>query len=203
MENQPAAPTSSAAISVFVKGSYGTLQQQLLVNDLIAAAELLKPSPALTDEARTLMINLWCKTLEEIGVARFDQALQLVMETTTFRPDIAEIRKAAGVNHGVVDPMEVAADAALICVIQSIRAYRKNSGTPHAGFDAPTEGALRSVGLGNVGAGLDRVGDLPVLLPPEAHRGADTFETGQFERTMTNFRREWREAYARASKESL
>jgi hypothetical protein len=66
---------------------------------------------------------LWLKTLLEIGEEAFDQALHQVLENSTFRPDIAEIRRVAGVNRGLIDPVAQEAHAELKRLIGLMRKH--------------------------------------------------------------------------------
>jgi hypothetical protein len=193
----------------------------------ITVGEELKPgTPVLSPEANDQLLTLYCELVEEVGAEVFDQAWLAVLKTSKFRPDIAEIRKAAGVNHGIVDPMEVAADKALEYVLRSARVHgrqlrpvlgaivrttdaegrvlqvpEREPSTPFEGFDKATAAALTVVGFGNEPSGFQRVCDLPAMMSMEEHKSATTYERLQFERTMTSFRKEWREAYARSSAE--
>jgi hypothetical protein len=67
------------------------------------------------------MAKLWLQTLQEIGEERFDDALGKALNASTFRPDIAEIRRFAGLLP--VYPVEVEAREQLITVIAAMRIH--------------------------------------------------------------------------------
>lgn len=139
------------------------------------------------------MVNLWLKTLLEIGEARFDAALTQVLDTATYRADIAEIRRAAGVNNGIVDPVEEDAKAQLRYLLEGMRGPhgmelkpvlgkvmygtekdpRGKDGmrdpTPERHPSTPfpmterTEAALVKLGWGKLAAGVDVLAEHPSL----------------------------------------
>lgn len=90
---------------------------------LVEAGEALKPGPALGAYSKALQTRLWRKTLDEIGAERFEAAFLEVMEKSPYRPDIEEIRRAAGVNAGIIDPVREEALAAMRRVIEAMRRH--------------------------------------------------------------------------------
>lgn len=125
------------------------------------------------------MLGYWLKTLLEIGEARFDAALTHVLETSSFRPSIADIRKAAG----MIDPLRRECKAQLRILLEGMRGryglkLRPIHGAPIYGteedprdkfgdrdreperhmvpfpFEKRTEAALVELGGGNLAAGI-------------------------------------------------
>lgn len=134
------------------------------------------------------MVRLWSATVEEIGGERFDEALQAVLKSSSFRPDIAEIRKAAGLNGGIPDPVQERAMSELQVVLDAMRLHGRElkpkpgkiirekdydglvlmrperaPDTPAPEFHADTEEALKTVGVGSREAGLRMLATHPVL----------------------------------------
>lgn len=67
------------------------------------------------------MVRLWHETLLQIGNARFDVALQHVLSRSPYRPSIAEIRRAAGLDCAIVDPVETECKAILRGIFGAMR----------------------------------------------------------------------------------
>jgi hypothetical protein len=83
--------------------------------------EAIKPGPPLDKFAKALLAKLWVQTLQEIGEERFDDALGKALNASSFRPDIAEIRRFAGLLP--VYPVEAEAREQLIAVIAAMRIH--------------------------------------------------------------------------------
>jgi hypothetical protein len=77
------------------------------------------------------MVQLWQQTLDEIGEARFDEAFRLALNASVYRPDIAEIRRFAGLVTAA--PLEQEAKAELtklICLMRHHGWKLTNRGKP-------------------------------------------------------------------------
>jgi hypothetical protein len=143
------------------------VDRKLWLNERLAAAELMKTSPPLDDLGRKMTINLWLKTLNEIGEERFDAALQQTLETSSFRPDISEIRKNAGI---LANPIEEEADREFTRIIKLQRHHGwklTNRGNPPieppGGLGEPTMGTIAAMGRGDIRAGLQAIWEHPAL----------------------------------------
>lgn len=186
MENQPPKNT----LQVFSEFSTHE-QRDAWLASLIVMATAVKPgSPDLNEQAHCLLLDLYGKTLGEVGRERFEKAFVQVLESSTFRPDIAEIRRAAGVNQGIVDPVEVEALEALWQVFAALRKHgprlmpvlgpvlndgRGADGTilrvPERGpatespvFTAAIRRAIVAMGYGDRQAGLDALRAHPAMV---------------------------------------
>lgn len=124
--------------------------------DRISMGELLKPGDPLDPKTKAFMAVLWLKTLAEIGESRFHLAFQDVVETSRFRPDIAEIRRAAGINRGIVDPTEQDALRGLRTIVLAFRKHERKLklNPPYPTFDERTEAAIVDFGDGDRIAGI-------------------------------------------------
>lgn len=193
VQNRTEARASSRAALALPRNSSENLRLRLWINEKYATAELLTTGPELNDLARELILDLWLKTLLEIGEERFEAALSQVMETSGFRPHIAEIRRAAGVNCGIVDPVEEEAKAQLRYLLEGMRGPhglelkpilgkvmygtekdpRDKDGMrdptperhPSTPFPMPEriEAALVKLGWGKLAAGIDVIAEHPSL----------------------------------------
>jgi hypothetical protein len=128
----------------------------------------MKPSPPLDDYAREFLVNLWAETLLEIGEQRFDAALTLTLENSTFRPDIATIRKFAGIP--VVYPIEEEAKAEFAKLIKLMRHHGPkltNLGDPPRPRPLPLPTLIADVvedmGYGDILTGLHMIWAHPAL----------------------------------------
>lgn len=106
--------------------------------------------------ANSLLLDLYCETLEEIGKERFESAWRQVLLTSPFRPDISDIRKAAGINRGIVDPTEQEALRGLRTIVQAFRKHERKLklNPPYPTFDERTEAAIVDFGDGDRIAGI-------------------------------------------------
>lgn len=156
------------------------------ISQRIQAGELCKPGPEIDDFTRKLLLGLWLETLAEIGQERFDAAFKQVLLSSNFRPDIAEIRKAAGLNRGIVDPVEREAMRELRFLIAAMRIHgpelkalpgrviftddgaKEGRETPAPQLSERTENALQSLGMGSRNAGLSFLACHPALNPDDA-----------------------------------
>ncbi len=184
---------------------------------------LSKPGPILDTFTTKFLLGIWMRTLEEVGEQVFDQGLLQAIEKSTFRVDIAEIRKGCGLDNAIVDPSEQEAKAALRPVIEALRLHgfwlkpihgkvlsdRDSDGralprsdwtwepdTPSPTFDEVTEAALRGLGYGSRQPGLEVVNRHPAVSAPAES------DTGSFrQRLAKDVESAWLAAYreARAS----
>lgn len=161
MANPNEGKKSLATSSASTKDSIAKMRW---LNERLAAADLMKPSPPLDELGHELTVKLWLKTLDEIGEERFDAALQAVLETTTFRPDISEIRKLAGVQ---VDQEAMRELAKLIKLQRHHGRKLTNRGKPEKEPPGPladvTMATISDMGFGSVRAGLEAVWAHPAL----------------------------------------
>lgn len=154
----------------------------------ISLTEILKPGQALDDFSKTYIAKMWLETLSEIGEERFDAALMHVLKTSSFRPDIVDIRKAAG----MIDPLRKECKAKLRILLEGMRSrhglkLRPIHGAPIYGteedprdkygerdreperhmvpfpFEKRTEEALVELGEGNLAAGIYYISKHPSL----------------------------------------
>lgn len=102
------------------------------------------------------MVQLWQGTVDEIGEDAFDRAFGQVLLTSPFRPDISDIRKAAGINRGIVDPTEQDALRGLRTIVQAFRKHERKLklNPPYPTFDERTEAAIVDFGDGDRIAGI-------------------------------------------------
>lgn len=68
------------------------------------------------------MVQMWRETVDEIGKDEFDRAFGHVLKTSPFRPNIALIREAAGLDDS--SPSEREARAALTKIICTMREHK-------------------------------------------------------------------------------
>jgi hypothetical protein len=155
------------------------------------------------------MLSLWLKTRGEIGEERFDAALTQVLESSPFRPTIAEIRKFAGAKSE--PPFEVEAKDELAKLIPLLRHHGRkltNRGTPpkeppsarDIGID--TMGTIADFGFGSIRAGLEAIWAHPALdlvRPPEELDELESFRAVAGEK----IERKWVEFYTRRKAEGF
>lgn len=203
MANQDESNTSLGSLS----NTQNNLSAKLWLNQRLAAAELMKPSPPLDKFAHELTINLWLETLEEIGEERFDAALKAVLKTSTFRPDIAEIRKFAGIP--VVYPVEREAKDELARLIPLLRHHGRkltNRGNPPKDPPLPLPHLLADViadfGFGDIRAGLEAIWAHPALDLVRDARELDELESFRAV-AGEKIERKWVEFYTRRKAEGF
>jgi hypothetical protein len=153
------------------------------------------------------MIRLWRKTLGEIGEERFDAALTQVLETSPFRPTIAEIRRYASAPSD--PPFEEEADREFTKLIKLLRHHGRkltNRGKPekeppgHLG--EPTMGTIFEMGRGDIRAGLEAVWAHPALdlvRPPDELDEMESFRAVAGEK----IERKWVKIYIKRKAEAL
>jgi hypothetical protein len=114
------------------------------------------------------MIRLWLKTLDEIGEERFDAALTQALESSTFRPTIAEIRRYASAPSE--PPFEVEAKEAFAKLIAQMRHHGRkltNRGNPPKDPPLPlvriVADTVEDMGYGDIRAGLEAIWAHPAL----------------------------------------
>lgn len=161
------------------------------VTQRIQAGELAKPGPEFDDFTRKLLVALWMETVMEIGPDKFDAAFRQVLKSSSFRPDISDIRKAAGINRGIVDPVEQAALQSLRTIIEKFRIHERKLKCvqPYPQFDERTEQALVDVGAGDRNAGIALLSTHPSLPWSEC-------EPAYKLKTTQELERRWVSAYA-------
>jgi hypothetical protein len=161
--------------------------------------------PVLNREAKDLLVNLYCGLLAEIGRERFEQAYQFVLGTSKFRPDLSELREAAGAP--LYNPHHEAALADLRLVIDRLRIHGpkrdkswidindRSKGIRHAEpMPESAQKALLEVGWGDLKAGLAWVWQLPCL---------DSVREGDEElpfRSQDKLEAKWVQAWIKAQK---
>jgi len=153
------------------------------------------------------MIRLWLKTLAEIGEERFDAALTQALETSPFRPTIAEIRRYASAKSE--PPFEEEADREFTKLIRLLRHHGRkltNRGNPpieppgHLG--EPTMGTIFEMGRGSGLAGLEAIWAHPALdkvRPPEELDELESFRAVAGEK----IERKWVKLYTKLKAEAL
>lgn len=216
-------PVVNEQLQPVVRSSTSTSPQRVAwIAERLTAAELSKPGPELDAFTKKLLFRLWLGTLEEIGEEAFDKALELVMHTSTFRPDIAEIRKAAGVNRGIVDPVEHEALSQLTIVFMALRKHGQklqpirgeilNDGRDNDGrimalprrapwvsapaFSEATETAISALGYGDRLAGLQALMAHPAMLCEAEGANTASYRV----RNAQWVEKQWLAAYANAIK---
>jgi hypothetical protein len=131
------------------------------------------------------MLDLYAEAVAEVGPEAFYAAWLHVLKTSEFRPDIARIRKAAGLDDAL--PGEREAQAALTEVIQAIRKFGKKlepksggrrerldeatgrteyymaANETHEGFGRRIDAAIEFLGRGRRSAGLEEIACHPSL----------------------------------------
>lgn len=155
------------------------------------------------------MVQLWLQTLNIIGEARFDEAFRKVLNESKYRPDIAEIRAAAGIG----DYDDEAAKAGLhevFAVIRKRTVELKPLGghiirerdeddrllaspvraplDKFTGFPDPIHGTLERMGWGDWHKGVEVVGGHPAV-SSEVEAG------GWMLKTAEQIEKRWRECW--------
>lgn len=155
------------------------------------------------------MVQLWQQTLNEIGEARFDDAFRKVLNESKFRPDIAEIRAAAGYENR----NNAEADAALLEVFAVIRVHtidlkptggviirdrdidgrllaspERSPRIPFPGFPKTVEEALERMGWGDAKKGLEVVASHPAV-------SSQVEAGGWMLKTAEQIEKRWRECW--------
>lgn len=181
----------------------------------IAASMMVKPGGPTDDFSKALTVRLWRSTVEEIGQERFDSALDLVLRESAWFPDIALIRKAAGVSRGIEDPLQREALQELRFVLSAMRLHgpelkpvpgkvirdcdehglilQKPERAPETkppAFSERTEMALIEFGAGSRAAGLELLACHPALRSEEA----SSFRI----KTVETIEKRWINSYAGA-----
>lgn len=181
----------------------------------------MKPSPPLDDYAREFLVSLWAETLLLIGEERFDAALKLTLETSTFRPDIATIRHFAGIP--VVYPTEEEAKSELAKLLKLMRHHGRkltNRGTPEKEppakcgparsdevalswlFSDIVKDTIEDMGIGSVRAGLEAIWahpSLDLVRPPDELDEMESFRAVAGEK----IERKWVEYYTKRKAEGF
>ena len=150
---------------------------------LITQADMLKPgSPVMDESGLDLLLTLYTEALEQVGKAEFQAAFLEVMRCNPFRPDISEIRKAAGINRGIPDPLRDQAMKELRKLIAIMRVHwsqqsqklvtvwgkdeqgnRTEEKAAPPALSEKSEAALRELGMGSRESGLLLIAGHPAL----------------------------------------
>jgi hypothetical protein len=153
------------------------------------------------------MLSLWLKTLAEIGEERFDAALTQVLESSPFRPTIAEIRKFAGAKSE--PPFEVEAKDEFAKLIPLLRHHGRkltNRGNPPKDPPLPLPHLLADViadfGYGDIRAGLEAIWAHPALDLVRDARELDELESFRAV-AGEKIERKWVEYYTRRKAEGF
>lgn len=113
------------------------------------------------------MALIWQKTVDEIGMERFDEAFHLCLCNSSFRPDIAEIRRFAGLPNFVPNEREAMDEfTKLIIALRHHGRKLTNKGTPPKEpptFSDVTMGTIHDMGHSDWRAGLEAVWLHPAL----------------------------------------
>jgi hypothetical protein len=152
------------------------------------------------------MLSLWLKTLAEIGEERFDAALTQVLESSPFRPTIAEIRRYASAKSE--PPFEVEAKDEFAKLIPLLRHHGRkltNRGTPP--IEPPVlsdivDATVCDMGFGDERTGLQAIWAHPALdlvRPPEELDELESFRAVAGEK----IERRWVEFYTRRKAEGF
>jgi hypothetical protein len=170
-------------------------------------SEALTQAAPLDPSSRALMIRLWLKTLGEIGEERFDEALTQALESSTFRPTIAEIRRYASAPSE--PPFEVEADREFTKLIRLLRHHGRkltNRGDPPKDPPGPladvTMRTISDMGRGSIAAGLEAIWAHPALdkvRPPAELDELESFRAVAGEK----IERKWVKLYTKLKAEAL
>lgn len=159
------------------------------------------------DFTRELLVELWAETLLEIGEEAFAAALKATLKTSTFRPDIAEIRKFAGIP--VVYPVEREAKDEFARLIPLLRHHGRkltNRGNPPKDPPLPLPHLLADViadfGYGDIRAGLEAIWAHPALDLVRDARELDEMESFRAV-AGEKIERKWVEFYTRRKAEGF
>ena len=178
----------------------------------ITAGELLKPgAPVLNQQALEVLLFLYAELYDEIGHERFEAAYTHVLKTSKFRPDISELRVAAGATFQ--SDFEREAMAAFQVVIAEIRqrtvTLRPLGGNiirdkdengrylenpiraplrKFEGFPKPIQEALERMGWGDWRKGVEVIGEHPAVA--EQHE-----EGGWMLKTAEQIETRWKQCW--------
>jgi hypothetical protein len=214
---QQVAPNRSLKI---VDTQLTSSQQRLL--QLISIGEAAKPGPILDPSLKAFLVTLWQPTYDQIGEAAFYAAFCQVLVELPFRPDIAEIRKAAGVNRGVKSPIEREALGELRRLIEAMRVHGPKMKPKRGNLirDRDEDGrlltvpeyemiqppvpspvvvaTLKDLGYGDLMAGLDVISRHPALNPPPRNQDGDGSEHSFRNKLGKDIDAQWSEAFREA-----
>ena len=214
MEN----PTETTKSSLARKNTPTTSEAEMWLLQRLTAAELSKQGPPLNGPARATILRLWHKTLSEIGEDRFDAALDQELQSSVFRPDIANIRRFAGL--ATTPPPEREATAALHWLVGAMRIHRRIMGIrrghrqPDGTFAFDYNGddilqppqpsdrvraALEALGFGSLQAGLDVIWQHPALDEARSGDEMDQLRMTRGTQAAERIEKKWREAYIGAA----
>jgi hypothetical protein len=153
------------------------------------------------------LLDLYSELLSEIGPERFVAAYKLVLGSSKFRPDISELRAAAGAT--LQFPIEQEAKDEFAKLIKLLRHHGRkltNRGNPPK--DPPgiladvVMGTIRDMGFGDIRAGLEAIWAHPALdlvRPPDELDSLESFRAVAGEK----IERRWLELYTRRKAEGF
>lgn len=153
------------------------------------------------------LLDLYSKLLAEIGPERFVAAYELVLNTSKFRPDISELRAAAGAS--LEFPIESEAKSELFELIKLMRHHGRkltNRGKPEREPPGPRADVametIRDMGIGSMAAGLEAIWahpSLDLVRPPD-----ELGEMGSFRAVAgEKIERKWIEFYTKRKAEGF
>lgn len=153
------------------------------------------------------LLDLYSKLLAEIGPERFVAAYELVLNTSKFRPDISELRAAAGAS--LEFPIEAEAKSELFELIKLMRHHGRkltNRGKPEREPPGPradvTMETIRDMGIGSMAAGLEAIWahpSLDLVRPPDELGEMESFRAVAGEK----IERKWIEFYTKRKAEGF
>jgi hypothetical protein len=153
------------------------------------------------------LLDLYSKLLGEIGPERFVAAYEMVLNTSKFRPDISELRAAAGATLHL--PVEQEAKDEFAKLIPLLRHHGRklaNWGKPPIEPPKPfadvVMGTIADFGFGDIRAGLEAIWAHPALDLVRDARELDELESFRAV-AGEKIERKWVEFYTRRKAESL
>lgn len=161
----------------------------------------------LSKPALDVLMDLYSCLLDEIGYDRFEQAYAFVLNTSKFRPDISELRAAAGAS--LEFPTQAEAKTELFELIKLMRHHGRkltNRGTPPKDPPGPradvTMDTIRDMGVGSMNAGLEAIWahpSLDLVRPPDELDEMESFRAVAGEK----IERKWVEYYTKRKAEGF
>lgn len=154
MENRLSQTTSQPSKRI------STEERDAWLMSKITMGEILKPgAPPILNEDSALdkLMERYSELLDEIGPKRFEAAYDFVLDTSKFRPDISELRAAAGVTRQ--NPFDVEALAQFKRLIQVLRKHGRKL--------QMVLGEILNDGKDDEGLVLQVPKRAPSILPPE------------------------------------
>jgi hypothetical protein len=146
------------------------------------------------------MALMWKKTVDEIGLERFDEAFMLCLQNSTFRPDIAEIRRFAGLPAGVPNEQEAMDEFKKIIIAMRHHGWKlTNRGKPEKDppvFSDVVMGAIHDMGHSDLREGYKAIWRHPAL--DLTRQGAELDELEKYRMTAgEKIEKRWVQFYIR------